>query len=90
MSNDVPHASREAIASAILKLCRERGPDKTICPSDAARAVFSDEAEWRTAMDIVRDIGAQLHACGEIDVLQRGDLVDPRTARGPIRYRISR
>ncbi len=75
----------EDIAACILRLCCERGPNKTICPSDAARALAPDEAAWRALMPEVRAVAAELAERGEIAVLQKGVPVDARTARGPIR-----
>lgn len=57
----------------------------TICPSEAARAVGGDG--WRSLMEPARAAARRLHAAGRIDVLQRGHVVDPSTARGPIRLR---
>lgn len=59
-----------------------RGADKTICPSDVARALA---AEWRPLMPRVREVAADLAARGEIVVTQRGTPVDALAANGPIR-----
>jgi hypothetical protein len=73
---------------AILALLAERGPGKTICPSDAARAVAGDA--FRDRMDAVRDAARELVAEGEIVVTQRGEVVDLDAARGPVRLRLTR
>ncbi len=73
------------IAACILRLCAERGPDKTICPSDVARALAQDEAAWRALMPRVRAVATELADRGEIAVLQKGVPVDAQSARGPIR-----
>lgn len=78
---------RRRIRAAILALLERRGPGKTICPSDAARELAGDR--FRPLMDPVREVGAQLADEGRIEVTQRGQPVDPRAARGPIRYRLS-
>ncbi len=71
---------------AILTLARERAPAKTICPSDAARAVGGDQ--WRDLMDEARDIARDLANVGEVDIMQRGEVIDPNAQwRGPIRIR---
>ena len=74
------------IRDCLLALVRDRGPHKTICPSEVARTLggFS----WRLLMDRVRAVGIALHDAGNIAVTQKGCIVDPRTARGPIRYRL--
>ena len=65
---------------AILDLLEQRDPGKTICPSEAARALGGHEH-----MELVREVAGALRERGEIAVTQRGDPVDPATARGPIR-----
>ena len=75
------------LRTTILELARERGPDKTICPSDAARAIGGDD--WRDLMDDARDVARALAREGLVDVTQKGDALDPdATWRGPIRIRI--
>ena len=65
---------------AILDLLAQRDPGKTICPSEAARALGGHEH-----MDLVREAAGALRERGEVAVTQRGEAVDPATARGPIR-----
>ena len=72
------------IEAAIRELLGRRGPGRTICPSEAARAVFGDDA-FRAHMDEVRSVAFVLADHGVITVTQRGAVVDGRTARGPIR-----
>lgn len=80
--------SDPALEGVILRLLAERSADKTICPSEAARAA---EAEaWERLMPRVRDAGRRLAAAGRIEVLQGGRVIDPATAKGPIRYRLKR
>ncbi|OBF95507.1 S-adenosylmethionine tRNA ribosyltransferase [Mycobacterium sp. 852002-51152_SCH6134967] len=70
----------------ILKLSRERGPDKTICPSDAARAVGGDD--WRDLMDDARETARDLARDGDVEITQKGEVLDPNAVwRGPIRIR---
>jgi hypothetical protein len=76
----------EQLRETILRLARERGPSKSICPSDAAREV--DEENWRDLMDQARDVARDLAKAGEVVITQGGDVVDPdATWRGPIRIR---
>ena len=72
---------------AILELLAQRDPGKTICPSDAARALGGD-AGFRPLMPLVRAAAAALVASGDIEVTQRGRVVDLATARGAIRLRL--
>jgi hypothetical protein len=78
----------EQLRAAILDLLARRGPGKTICPSDAARAVAGDA--FRPLMDPARAAAAELVRAGEIEVTQRGQVVDLASARGPVRLRLRR
>jgi hypothetical protein len=78
-------ADQARLRAAILELLEHRGPGKTICPSDAARAVAA--ADFRPLMDTARAAAAELVADGEIEVTQHGEVVDLARARGPIRLR---
>lgn len=75
--------SRATIARAIRTLLRERGAGKTICPSDAARAVAG--ANFRRWLPLVRSVASELVLGGEVVVLQKGKPVALENARGPIR-----
>ena len=75
----------EQIEGAIGDLLARRAPGRTICPSEAARAL--DPEGWRAHMDAVREVAFALADRGALDVTQRGEVVDGRTARGPIRLR---
>ncbi|MEU9419990.1 DUF3253 domain-containing protein [Streptomyces sp. NPDC048272] len=76
---------------AILELLERRGPTATICPSDAARAVYAgDDDGWRALMEPARSAARRLVEAGEAEITQAGRPVDPATARGPIRIRRAR
>ena len=74
---------RERLAATVRALLRYRDPDKTICPSDAARVAGGEQ--WRELMDVSRAVVTQLQDADVVQVQQRGEPVDPRTARGPVR-----
>jgi hypothetical protein len=74
---------------AILELLARRDPGRTICPSDAARALGGD-AGFRPLMPLVREAAGALAAAGRIEVTQRGRPVALGTARGAIRLRLVR
>ncbi|MET9361701.1 DUF3253 domain-containing protein [Streptomyces sp. NPDC006632] len=76
---------------AILRLLESRDPASSICPSDAARAVYEgDDDGWRALMDPARRAARKLVASGDVEITQSGRVVDPTTARGPIRIRRAR
>ncbi|WP_244238927.1 DUF3253 domain-containing protein [Corallococcus carmarthensis] len=57
-----------------------------MCPSEVARA--SGDEDWRALMEPVREAARRLVARGVLDIVQGGRVVDPSTARGPIRLRL--
>ena len=69
------------IRAALLSLAEARAPG-TLCPSEVARALSAD---WRALMPAVRGVAAALQGSGAIVVTQKGQPVDPLTAKGPIR-----
>jgi hypothetical protein len=75
-----------ALESTILDLLARRGPGKTICPSEAARSV--DPLHWESLMQQTREAAARLAAQGVIRITQRGKVVDPLQAKGPIRLKM--
>lgn len=70
----------------VLRLVQQRGPEKSLCPSEVARQAAP--TEWRSRMHAVRSAAQELADVGAIEFLQRGEIVDPRTARGAIRLRV--
>ncbi len=79
----------ERLERAILELLDRRAPGATICPSEAARAVGTDDS-WRDLMDPARAAAARLVAAGDIEITQSGRVVDLASATGPVRIRRSR
>lgn len=74
-----------ALESAIMTLLDARAEDASICPSEAARAVGGDD--WRDLMEPARRAARRLVSAGTVQITQRGRVVDPSTAKGPIRIR---
>ncbi len=79
---------KEEIKKVILELATARGTDKTICPSEVARNMFGEK--WRNNMQNVRDAAFDLEAKDEILIMQKGQKVDPKEVKGPIRIRIQK
>jgi Protein of unknown function (DUF3253) len=77
---------RERLAAVALALASHRAPDRTICPSDIARAIGGPS--WRSLLDQVRQVVSTLAQEESVEILQKGKRVDPlRPWRGPIRIR---
>ncbi len=78
-------ATDKALEASILDLIDARAASATICPSEAARAV--DPEGWRDLMEPARQAARRLVARDEVEITQGGHVVDPSTAKGPIRIR---
>ncbi len=72
------------VREAILVLAAGRGPGRSICPSEAARAL--SPANWRKLLPDVRAEAIRLHKAGLIQICRKGRPVeDPDTFRGVYR-----
>lgn len=74
---------RDRLAAAMRTLLRQRGEDRTICPSDAARVVGGED--WRDLMPVAREVAGTLAEEDVVVVTRKGAVVDVATARGPVR-----
>jgi hypothetical protein len=85
-----PSNTDQALEAAILKLLAERGRDKTICPSEAAKLVGGTETRqaWEALMEPARAAARRLVAANRILITQHGSPIDPSTAKGPIRLKL--
>ena len=85
-----PGEADKALEGAILELLAERGRDKTICPSEAAKLVGGKEErrDWEGLMEPARAAARRLVAQGKIVITQGGKVVDPSTAKGAIRLKL--
>lgn len=72
----------EDIADALMRLARARGPAKSFCPSEAARALADD---WHALMPEVRRVASGL----PLVATRRGVEVSHGEAHGPIRLRLA-
>lgn len=81
----------QALESAITTLLDERARGATICPSEAARLVAHDQGidddRWRNLMEPARAAARRLVAAGQVEIMQRGRVVDQSAAKGAIRIR---
>lgn len=68
-----------------MELLGGRAAGSTVCPSEAARRVDPDG--WRDLMEPARMAARRMVADGRAEITQGGRVVDPSTARGPIRVR---
>jgi hypothetical protein len=76
----------ERIEEAVLALVAKRGPGKTICPSEAARALGGDHPDgWGPLMKPVRAAAVRLAHQGRVAILRKGRAVDPDDFKGVYR-----
>ena len=92
---DAARAARRAgLEDVILALCGERGPEKTICPTDAAKAYAAargeDELAWRHWLTHVRGVAVGLARQGRLVIYRKGKPVDPDDFRGVYRLGLPR
>ncbi len=73
----------KTIDDAILTLVAKAGPDKSICPSQAARALSPDN--WRPLLKRTRQTAIGLARQGKIVILRKGKVVDPNDFKGVYR-----
>lgn len=79
----------DAIALEILRQTAARGPERSICPSEVARALVAGETPWQPLMDPVRKAALRLQAAGRVEILRKGRPVPAEAVRGVIRLRIA-
>ncbi|MCA3594715.1 MAG: DUF3253 domain-containing protein [Methylobacterium sp.] len=76
------------IEEKLLALAAERGPEKTFCPSEAARALGGPHPDgWAPLMQPVRREAVRLALAGRLVISRKGKPVDPTDFKGV--YRLS-
>ena len=75
----------QQLETAIEQLLNSREAFKSICPSEAAKLV--DPVNWRELLEPARSAARRLVTAGTHEITQKGRIVDPSRARGPIRIR---
>ena len=82
------------MAEIILALCAERTNAKTICPTDAAKAIAAatggGDLAWRGFLQRVRGIAIALARQGQLVVYRKGKPVDPDDFCGVYRLGLPR
>jgi hypothetical protein len=76
--------SSDELTAILRRLAEARTGGKTFCPSEVAREA---SPEWRELMPLVKKAALALVDTGELEVLQKGRVVDWRTSKGPVRLR---
>ena len=84
MHTSASTAQPNPIESTILALTAQRGLEKSICPSEVARALRPD---WQALLPAIRQAAARLALAGRIEILRHGRPVNPASFKGVIRLR---
>lgn len=77
----------DKIAQTIGALLNARAPSASICPSDVARALETQDNAWRALMPQIRRVAASLAAQGLLRVTRGEADVDAQSKGGPVRLR---
>ena len=89
MNGPVDPVTNAAIEDKIFGLLATRHEGATICPSEVARALVSDDVGWRRLMPRVRQAAQELAQNNRLNVTRRGARVDATSRGGPIRLGLS-
>ena len=81
-----PDTLERLLRGHLLRLAHERGPTRSLCPSEAAGAV--DPSRRRALTPVARAVACLLADEGLVVVTRRGVVVDGRTTPGPVRVRL--
>ena len=81
----------EEITAVLLRLLAEAGPDKSISPADAARAIGGPHPDgWGPLMQPIRRAAVSLAEDGRLVILRKGKPVDPQDFKGVYRLTLPR
>ena len=79
-----------AVEDTMLELLRARGSERTIGPTDVARALGGDHPDgWGPLMPDVRRAAVRLMTQGRLVILRKGRPVDPDDFRGVYRLALA-
>jgi hypothetical protein len=91
MDSKSPPPDRNLIATTLLRLAGERGPDKTLDPAEAARELGGPHPDgWGPLMQPIRRVAVDLAREGRLIILRKGKPVDPADLKGVYRLRLPR
>lgn len=76
---------------AILSTLAARGPQKSICPTEAARILAGNppDESWRKCLAPVKLAAQRLAREGKIQILRKGKPISPDVLHGVIRLRLA-
>ncbi|KAI6835911.1 hypothetical protein KC340_g5105 [Hortaea werneckii] len=97
-SSHQPTPAKTIVETKLDDFLTAREPPKTFCPSEVARGLSRQQLlalgyeTWRDAMPGVRELAWEKRSSGELEILQKGAILDDSVkslddVRGPIRLR---
>ncbi len=82
-------ATPEEIEATLLALASARGPDRSLDPTEVARALGGDRPDgWGPLMQPIRRVAVRLMKQGRVVITRKGRPVDPDDFRGIYRIRL--
>lgn len=82
----VARPSAQTIEAVLLRLIAERGPGKTVDPTEAARELGGHHPDqWGPLMQPIRKVAVALAEQGRLVILRKGKPADPRDFKGVYR-----
>ncbi|GGE46594.1 hypothetical protein GCM10007276_24740 [Agaricicola taiwanensis] len=75
----------DPVEDVILRLTRERGPGKTICPTEAARALAAEGEDFRRHLPKVRAAAIRLMQQKRLMITRKGKPLDTPEFKGVYR-----
>ena len=79
----------ERVRDCVMELLVERGPGRSICPSEAAHLLgVRMGCHWQDLMRPVRTVAAGMVEDGLVEAIQHETVVDIKIVRGPVRLRL--
>jgi hypothetical protein len=80
---DRKRRQKASLDELIVELVSERGAEKTVCPSEVARA--KRDENWQQLMGEIRVRAVKLADAGQIVIYRKGKPVDPHDFKGVYR-----
>lgn len=79
--------SDELVVETIIQLAAAAGVDEQIRPEDVAMDIYPED--WQSLLKRIRLTARQLAAAGYVEILRKGQPVDPDDFKGVYRIRIT-
>lgn len=78
---------RNKARTTILDLALERGQTKTLCPSEATRALAAamGEDDWQRYSPLIREVASDMIRQGDIVMRKKGEITPPEQMKGAFR-----